>query len=77
MAFTRDWAGLDGDVSVEINRDYLPRPMDAEALTALVEAWQKGAIGFTDLHRNLVRGEIVAPDRDPEAVRRDAPDPAP
>lgn len=77
LAFTRDWAGLDGDVSVEINRDYLPRPMDAEALTALVEAWQKGAIGFTDLHRNLVRGEIVAPDRDPEAVRRDAPDPAP
>lgn len=72
LAFTRDWAGLGGDVSVEINRDYLPRPMDAQALTALVEAWQKGALGFTDLHRNLVRGEVIAPDRDAEAVRRDA-----
>ena len=32
-------------------------------LQSLVAAWQQGAIGFTDLYANLVRGEVINPQR--------------
>ena len=32
-------------------------------LQSLVAAWQQGAIGFTDLYANLVRGEVIDPQR--------------
>lgn len=56
------WYGVAGDVVFEINRDFLPIRMSAQELTALVSAWQSGAISGATLHQNLQRGEIVESD---------------
>ena len=37
--------------------------MDAQALTALVKAWQSGAMSHQTLYENLQRGEIAPVDR--------------
>jgi hypothetical protein len=59
LEITRDWAGITGDVSIEINRDYLPNSMTAQDVQVLVQAWQVGAISHESLFDNLVRGEIL------------------
>ena len=53
------WEGVDGDVKVELNRDFLPASMDAQMLTALVGAWQNGAISQNSLFHMLKQGEII------------------
>jgi hypothetical protein len=54
-----DWIGASGEIVYQINRDFLPRPMDAQTLTALVGAWQSGAISEAELFANLQRGEVI------------------
>lgn len=54
-----EWAGGTGEVTYELNRDFLPVPMEPAALTALVSAWQAGAISTEDLFDNLQRGDVV------------------
>ena len=58
-----DWQGQTGEVKVKINTDFLPMAMDAPTLTALVAAWQAGAISHEVLFDNLQQGEIIAPDK--------------
>lgn len=58
----RDWSNVSGDVSIEINRDFLPNSMTAQDLTALVQSWQAGAISQQTLFSNLQAGDIIAPD---------------
>lgn len=53
------WEGVEGDVKVELNRDFLPASMDAQTLTSLVSAWQSGAISKNTLYFNLKAGEII------------------
>lgn len=53
------WESADGDVKVELNRDFLPASMDAQMLTALVGAWQSGAISQNSLFYMLKQGEII------------------
>ena len=53
------WAGASGEAKVELNTDYIPAGMTAQELTALVGAWQSGAISFETLYDNLQRGEIA------------------
>ena len=53
------WESVDGDVKVELNRDFLPASMDAQMLTALVGAWQSGAISQNSLFHMLKQGEII------------------
>ena len=55
------WAGADGDISFQINRDFMPAGLEATELTALVSSWQAGAISSQTLHANLQRGEIIDP----------------
>ena len=54
-----DWINASGEIVYQINRDFLPRPMDAQTLTALVGAWQSGAISEAELFANLQRGEVI------------------
>jgi len=56
------WAGATGNVSYDINRDFFPVPMDAPTLTALVGAWQAGAISQETLFDNLQEGEVISSD---------------
>ncbi|MEN2975559.1 DUF4055 domain-containing protein [Tistrella bauzanensis] len=67
LDFAAIWLGIDAALParaipttrVTLNTDYWPQPMAAEDLNALVEAWQKGAIGHGELRRSLMRGEIL------------------
>lgn len=56
------WAGAAGDVRFDINRDFMPQGMTAQELTALVQAWQSGAISQQVLFENLQAGEIISAD---------------
>ena len=53
------WESADGDVKVELNRDFLPASMDAQTLTAMVSTWQSGGISYETLFHNLKAGEII------------------
>jgi hypothetical protein len=77
LTIARDWLGLNGDVSVELNTDFMPVQMDPQKLTALMKAWQAGGIAFDDLIWNLQRGEIVREDRSADDIRADVQDEQP
>jgi hypothetical protein len=57
-----DWAGANGDASIDLNKDFFPAPMDAQTLSALVSAWQSGAISDQTLFDNLQQAEIQGAD---------------
>lgn len=57
-----DWQGANAQVKIELNRDFLPMAMDAATMTAMVAAWQAGAISQETLFDNLKAGEIIADD---------------
>lgn len=61
------WGGIAGTPTIELSTDYLPAKMTAQELTALVGAWQSGAISKKTLFWNLQWGEVVAPDATFEA----------
>ncbi len=56
-----EWAGADGDVKIEINRDFFPVSITPDMLKALLAGWQAGAPGFSDqsFFDNLKQSEIV------------------
>jgi hypothetical protein len=69
------WAGFtetlqDEAISVALNTDFLSTSMDAPTLTALVGAWEKGALTQEDLFYNLQQGERLAPGVDYEEWRK-------
>lgn len=57
---TAEWAGADPDeVKVMLNRDWIETRLDAQSLSALVKAWQAGAVSHQTLFDNLRQGEIT------------------
>ena len=62
MELLRDWSGIAGDVSLELNRDFIPNSMSAQDIDSLVKSWQSGAISHETLFQNLVAGDIIAQD---------------
>jgi hypothetical protein len=59
-AWCAEWEGANPDsVEIALNTDYLPTGLNAQELTALVQAWQAGAISHLTLLDNLERGEIA------------------
>ena len=59
LMFMGSWFGVDGDVEVDFNKDFLPVPMDAQQLDALMKAWQAGGIPQEELFHALKRGEVI------------------
>jgi hypothetical protein len=53
------WASAPGKVEFEINRKFLATPMDAQTLTALVGAWQSGALSEAELFEQLQGGDVI------------------
>ena len=53
------WAGQAGEVAFQINRQFLPLPMGPQELTALVAAWQAGAVSERELFVKLQQGEVI------------------
>jgi hypothetical protein len=69
LSWCAQWAGVAEPVRVELNTDYLPAGMTAQELTALVNAWQHGAVSHETLYDNLKRGEIAQQDIDFETEK--------
>ena len=64
LRFAADLAGANPDeVSVRPPANLLEGRMDAQMLSALVSAYEKGAFGYETLYENLVRGHIANSDR--------------
>lgn len=59
MATMLDWSGLNGDTSVELNRDFMPAPMSAQELTAWIGALQGGSVSRRTFFEALKQGELV------------------
>jgi hypothetical protein len=58
-----EWAKADpASISFKLNRDFYPAPMNPQQLTALIAAWQQGAISDQTLFENLQQGEIISQD---------------
>lgn len=57
-----EWAGVEKEITVEMNDEFLPQGIDPQAMTALVGAWQQGAISLQTLFENLQAGEIIGQD---------------
>lgn len=74
LNFMSEWYGVKGDVSVRLNTDYAPVGMSAQELTAIVQAWQAGAISYNTLFHNLKAGEIVSNETDIDAEQQDIQD---
>lgn len=50
-------------ITYTLSRDYTCQGLDSTTITALVAAWQGGALSYDDLFFNFKRGEVVAPNR--------------
>ena len=57
-----DWAGGKTPIVFELNRDFVPAHMQPQEITAIVAAWQLGAISKESLFLNLQKGELIADD---------------
>lgn len=62
LKFIAEWAGISGDVKYTLNTDYLPAGMSSADLTALVSAWQQGAISYQTMFSKLQKGDVIAAD---------------
>ena len=55
-----EWENQNPDeVKLELNTDYNLSEMDAQTITALVTAWQTGAIRQEDMFKKLQKGEVI------------------
>ena len=64
LGWMAEWAGAAGNVSVEINREFVPVGLTAQELTALVGAWQSGMPGTSDenVYRLMQKREMADPE---------------
>ena len=67
--FASRWMGGTEDTVYQLNTDYNPTGMNAQSLTAIVAAFQGGAISYSTLYENLQRGEIASVDRTADQER--------
>jgi len=59
-----DWAMIDSSaVTIDINKDFVPAPLDPIALAQLVSSWQQGAISYETLFDNIKRMGVIPDDR--------------
>ncbi|EWY36422.1 hypothetical protein N825_27135 [Skermanella stibiiresistens SB22] len=64
-----DWDRIAGEVSFELNQDFLDSVMEPGMLEALTRSVQNGYLPVDDLYWNLRRGELLRPDLTPEQYR--------
>jgi hypothetical protein len=57
-------------VLVQLNEDFSTRGLSSEELTALVSAWQAGAISRETMFELFRRGEVLPPGRTDEEEAR-------
>jgi hypothetical protein len=53
------WVGASGEVTFQISREFVPAGMDAQQLTAVVSAWQSGALSEAEMLELFKRGDVI------------------
>jgi hypothetical protein len=66
------WAGLNQDISFEMNTDFNPMKVDAQTLNVLWQMYMGGTISFDLFYYNLQRGELTPDLRSAEEEREAA-----
>jgi hypothetical protein len=56
-----EWEGIQGDITVKLNTDFVDTKIGAQDMTSLMGAWQSGAISHETFLYNMKRGEILEP----------------
>ena len=69
LNFASMWMGSTEEAVYELNTDYNPTGMSGQDLTAIVAAYQGGAISYDTLYENLQRGEIASVERTADEER--------
>ena len=60
LKFMAEWIGLNpDDASIELNKDYLPNPMDATMLREWNATYLSGTISYETYFQGLLSGELV------------------
>jgi hypothetical protein len=57
--FMAMWYGVEGEIEIDMNTDFMPVPMSAQDLDALMKAWQVGGIPKEELFYALKQGEVI------------------
>ncbi|HEX4918061.1 MAG TPA: DUF4055 domain-containing protein [Limnobacter sp.] len=60
LRYAAQWAGIGGEITVSLNSEFGAQRLSPQELTALVAAWQSGAISKQTLFENLQTGKIIA-----------------
>lgn len=66
LGFMRDWMGVQGEIEVAVNRDFLPANVDSAMMIALLKAVQGGSMSPGSFYFNLKRAGMTIPGRDYE-----------
>jgi hypothetical protein len=66
LHFAARWLGSDDESVYRLSTDYSPGNMTGQELTALVGAWQSGAISYDTMYANLQKAELASPERSAE-----------
>lgn len=73
LLYMLDWAGRDIDAAVSVNADFSSPMLSAQEITALLAAWQGGAISLDTFLYNMKRGGRIndqqSIDDEKEAIR--------
>lgn len=64
-----DWAHISGEIKVELNTDFVDMKMAPAELSALMSAWQAGAISHDTLLYNMKKGELLDSEVDIETEK--------
>lgn len=65
------------DVAFALNQQFYPESMDAQAIAALIQLYDRGRIGSIDLHRKLQATGIISEDRTVEEVEQESSERSP
>ncbi len=57
--FMAMWYGVEGEIEIDMNTDFMPVPMSAQDLDALMKAWQVGGLPKEELFYALKQGEVI------------------
>jgi len=62
LSVMAEWEGVSGDIDVSLNTDFSDVKISPEDLTALMGAWQSGAISHETFLHNMKKGEVLPDD---------------
>ena len=62
LSIMAEWEGVSGDIEVSLNTDFSDSKINAQDLTALMGAWQSGAISHETFLHNMKKGEVIPDD---------------